>query len=225
MYRDFPCVLCGTDSPDLVCPGCDRDLPRLSGVCARCGVPSPASTCIACVLRPPRWDFLVVPYSFIYPVDKIVHAFKYQGAVFWAPYLAREMARRGLALNIPLPEAFIPVPAHGSRLSERGFNQAVELARGIGRELDIPVITDAVARMGSHAPQVGSSAANRLQNVRGAFTANRRRAFTWHSVAIVDDILTTGATARELGGVLQRLGANQIQVWVVARTPFASRMS
>jgi len=224
MYRDLPCVLCGAGCHDLVCTGCDGDFPRLNGVCGRCGLPSRASTCIACVLKPPRWDFLVVPFSFAYPVDKIVHAFKYQGSVFWASWLAREMVRRGLAMNIPLPEAFIPVPAHGSRLSERGFNQAVELARGMGRELHIPVITDAVARIGSHAPQVGLSAANRVKNMRGAFTANARRAFPLHRVAIVDDILTTGATARELAGVLQRMGANQIQVWVVARTHIASRL-
>lgn len=223
MYGDFPCVLCGASCPGLICSGCDRDLPRLTRVCTRCGLSSPASTCIACVLSPPRWDLLVVPYSFTYPVDKIIHAFKYQGSVFWAAYLAREMAQRGLTLNIPLPEALIPVPAHGSRVAERGFNQAVELARGIGRELNIPVIADSFARIGSRLPQVGLSADQRRKNVHGAFAAMGRRELGLRRVAIVDDILTTGATARELARVLRRAGANEIQLWVVARTMIAPR--
>ena len=218
MYSEFPCALCGADCSGLICPGCDGDLPRLTSTCARCGMPSHISVCIACLVKPPPWDCLVVPYSFAYPIDKIIHAFKYQGALFWGSFLAGEIARHGHMLGIPLPEILIPVPAHPHRLAERGFNQAAELARGIGRALDIPVHTGAVARIGSHPPQVGLSASSRRTNVRGAFEV-RSRGPARGRVAIVDDILTTGATAKELTRVLRRAGANQIQVWVIARTP------
>ncbi len=217
MYREFPCALCGAGCVSLICAGCDGDLPRLTSACIGCGLPAPTSVCIACLGRPPCWECLVVPYSFAYPVDKVIHEFKYLGAVFWGGFLAKAVARRGLALETPLPQALVPVPAHPRRLAERGFNQAVELARGIGRELDIPVFTDTVARIGSHPPQVGLSANQRRRNVRGAFAAVGLPPGV-HRVAIVDDILTTGATARELARVLLRSGADQVQVWVVART-------
>ncbi|OGT79891.1 MAG: hypothetical protein A3H91_07235 [Gammaproteobacteria bacterium RIFCSPLOWO2_02_FULL_61_13] len=222
MYREFPCALCGASCADLICRGCDRDLPRLATACNRCGLPSPSPVCVACQVRPPCWECLVVPYTFAYPIDKVIHEFKYFGSVFWGAFLAREMVRRGLASGTPLPEALVPVPAHPHRLADRGFNQAVELARGIGRELDIPVLTDKIVRVGSHPQQVGLTANQRRKNVHGAFAAAGRDVVTGR-VAIVDDILTTGATAKEMAKVLLRSGANEIQVWVVARTPKALR--
>ncbi len=222
MYSEFPCALCGADCSGLICPGCDGDLPRLTSTCARCGMPSQISVCIACLVKPPPWDCLVVPYSFAYPIDKIIHEFKYRGSVFWGSFLAGEIVRRGQLLDIPLPEILVPVPAHPRRLAERGFNQAVELARGIGRALAIPVHTGTVARIGSHPPQVGLSAGQRRMNVRGAFEVMGRD-LARGKVAIVDDILTTGATATELTRVLRRSGADQIQVWVVARTSIMPR--
>jgi len=219
---EFPCPLCGAACRALICRGCEDDLPRLGSVCTRCGLPSPISVCIACQVNAPRWERLVAPFSFTYPIDRIIHQFKYLGSVFWRGFLSAEMARRGLALNIPLPEVLIPVPAHPRRLAERGFNQAVELARGIGRELDIPVLTDTVRRIGLHPPQVGLNAIQRRRNVCGAFSTSGRD-FAVGKVGIVDDILTTGATAGELVRLLQRAGVAQVQVWVVARTPTAMR--
>lgn len=164
----------------------------------------------------------MVPYTFAYPMDKVIHEFKYFGSVFWGAFLAREMARRGLATCTPLPEALVPVPAHPRRLADRGFNQAVELACGLGRELGIPVLTDKIVRVGSHPQQVGLTANQRRMNVHGAFATTGRGVVSGR-VAIVDDILTTGATAKEMAKVLLRSGANQVQVWVVARTPKALR--
>ena len=223
MYREFPCALCGADCPSLLCPGCNGDLPRLTTACTRCGLPSQGSVCAACVVKPLRWENMVVPFSFAYPIDKIIHEFKYLGAVFWGSFLAREVARRSLFLNVPRPEALIPVPVHPRRLAERGFNQAVELARGIGSELDIPVLSGALARVGSRAPQVGLSASERRKNVRGAF-ATVGGTLAARRVAIVDDILTTGATGNELARILLRRGVHHVQIWVVARTPISQRL-
>ena len=217
MYASFPCALCGTDYSGLLCRGCHRDLPGLTLACTRCGLPSPSPVCAGCLVKPPLWQHLVAPFSFAYPMDKIIHEFKYSGAVFWGSFLAAAVVRQGLALNVPLPEALIPVPMHPRRLAERGFNQAMELARGIGRELDIPILSGALARTECRLPQVGLSADKRRKNIRGAFSATLDR-FSQRSIAIVDDILTTGATANELARVLRRIGVAQIQVWVVART-------
>ena len=217
MYREFPCALCGEEGRRLVCSACCSDLPRLMLVCARCGLPSHNSVCAACLVNPPRWQHLVAPFSFAYPIDKIIHAFKYSGAIFWHSFLAAEMVRRGLTLKVPIPDVLIPVPMHPRRLADRGFNQALELARGIGREMDVPILAGATARTESGLPQVGLSAGKRWQNIRGAFTATLSDAAP-RSVAIVDDILTTGATANELAQVLRRTGIKKIQVWVVART-------
>lgn len=217
-YAEFPCALCQADTRGLLCLGCRRDLPRLIPACVRCGMPSTGSTCVACVVNPPLWQYLVAPFLFAYPIDKIIHEFKYLDAVFWGAFLAREMAHRGLALTVPLPEVLIPVPVHPKRLVERGYNQALELARGIGSELNIPVSPGIVVRAEPRIPQVGLSSRQRRKNIRGVFTLTRKTIFA-RRVAIVDDILTTGATATELARILRRTGVEEIQVWVAARTP------
>jgi ComF family protein len=109
------------------------------------------------------------------------------------------------------------MPLHRSRLRERGFNQAVELARPLARRLAVPLAADLVQRVRPGRPQSGLEKSRRRANVRGAF-ALRRPLDAWH-VAVVDDVLTTGATAAELAGVLKAAGAERVEVWVVARTP------
>jgi ComF family protein len=150
-------------------------------------------------------------------VDRILHGFKYHGQVFWAGWLARQMVRQVLMDGAPLPQALVPVPAHPGSLRERGYNQALELARRVGRCLDIPVDATAVERRDGGVRQARLGARSRRENVLGVFRPAVRPIPAQH-VAIVDDIVTTGATAAALTGALQRAGAHSVQLWVVART-------
>jgi ComF family protein len=116
-----------------------------------------------------------------------------------------------------LPELLIPVPLHSKRLRERGYNQSLEVARVIGRELKIPVDSRVVERAWATPPQLSLAREERLANVRDAFRVPRP--LQARHVAIIDDVVTTGATAGELAGVLHQAGAERVDVWAIARTP------
>ncbi|MBI1731742.1 MAG: ComF family protein [Gammaproteobacteria bacterium] len=218
MPAGLPCALCLGGSAELLCPPCSGDLPRLAGGCRQCGLPVPGNFCASCALSPPPWQRLSAPFSFDYPIDRLVHAFKYHGRVFWAGFLAREMARCVIEKGVPLPDLLIPIPVHPVRLYERGFNQSGELARRIGRRLRIPVLADGLCRIDPRPPMVGLSARQRDRIIRGAFRVTATGLAGLY-VAIVDDILTTGATAGEAARVLRRAGVEKLEVWVAARTP------
>jgi ComF family protein len=162
---------------------------------------------------------LVAPFYFSYPIDRAVYEFKYRGRLSWGRFLASEMAGRVAAREEQLPELLIPIPIHRERLSARGFNQSLELARTIGSKLRIPVAPEALRRTDARSSLVGLNARQRERHVRGAFTTSVQE-IKMRSIAIVDDILTTGATAREAARVLRRARVEVIEVWVGARTLF-----
>jgi ComF family protein len=218
------CVLCGgpgANDRDL-CAGCAADLPRNANPCPRCAEPlppgAPAGTlCARCLRNPPAFDRCRAPYLYAPPADWLIgrlkfHAHLAHGRLLGA-LLADHLADRGGSR----PDLIVPMPLHRSRLRERGFNQAVELARPLARRLAVPLAADLVQRVRPGRPQSGLEKSRRHANVRGAF-ALRRPLEAWH-VAVVDDVLTTGATAAELAGVLKAAGAERVEVWVVARTP------
>jgi ComF family protein len=214
-----PCALCLADAADLLCDGCVADLPRLHGACIRCGALFHERACTACLVDPPPWRQLVAPFHFSYPVDRLVHRFKYEGRLAAGRFLAREMARCVAAAAGSLPDLLVAVPIHPSRLAARGFNQSLELARRLAREFGIPVSADALRRTDARPSLVGLGASERRRHVRGAFALSAP-ALPARRIAIVDDILTTGATAREISRTLAKAGAEHIEIWVAARTPY-----
>lgn len=213
-----PCALCCGSATGVLCPGCRADLPWLDNACPGCGAALHGTQCAACRVKPPPWDRVVAPFWYSYPLDRLVHGFKYQRRLFWGRFLAREMARRITLGGGRLPECLIPVPIHRGRLSVRGFNQSLELGRAVGAELGIRVLAYAVERVDVRPSLVGMNALQRQRLVRGAFRLSRRN-LQAPTVAIVDDILTTGATAGELAGLLVSAGVQRVEVWVAARTP------
>lgn len=214
----WPCALCGAPSRELLCSGCELDLPRPGPLCVSCGLPSPVARCGACCARPSPWDRCIPAYLFEFPMDRILHAFKYRGALFWARHLARGIVRQVSAAGAPLPQGLIPVPVTPARLAGRGYNQALELARHVGSELDIPVIPGRVRRVRAETSQVGLGVAARAANVRGTFVIDGTGPLPGH-VAVVDDLVTTGATAGAVTRLLTASGVIQVQVWTAARTP------
>lgn len=218
MFDESSCVLCGATCRGLLCTGCDAALPRIGAACTTCGLPSAEDPCGACGVAPPQWDRCVAPFLFAYPLDRIVHAFKYHGRIYWARPLALEIVRRTRVVAGALPLALVPVPVTQARLARRGFNQALELSRNVGRELDLPVLADRVLRLRAESSQVGLAAEARRKNVRNAFALDNSSDLPGH-VAIIDDLVTTGSTVGAIASLLKDHGATCVDVWAVARTP------
>jgi ComF family protein len=154
----------------------------------------------------------VVPLAWSFPVDALVSRFKYGGALHYGALLGRLLAAACAGRR---PDGIVPVPLHRTRLAERGFNQALELARPLARSLGAPLLRRCLSPVGATPPQAGLAARQRHRNLRGAFVATHRS--SGHALAIVDDVLTTGSTAAALGCELLRAGAAEVEVWAVAR--------
>lgn len=214
----FPqdCVLCAAPSGDEpLCPGCRGDLPWLGESCPQCAMPSPAGqVCGACLRDAPSFDRTVALWRYAPNADRLVHAFKYGGRLALARLFARELAMR----IDPLPdvEVIVPMPLAKRRLADRGFNQALEIAKHLGRMVRLPVAYRAARRTRETADQTGLAPAERTRNVRGAFSCDA--ALAGRRIAVVDDVMTTGASLDELARTLKRAGAVHVENWVVART-------
>jgi len=213
------CLLCGAPGEaDLdLCPGCRAALPAIGPACRCCGAALEAQgpLCGACLRRPPPFEATLAPYRYASPVDHLIWQLKFRGRLAPARTLGRLLADAGRDREGPLPECLVPVPLHRRRLGERGYNQALELARPVARELGVPLAPRLARRTHATPPQAERSGRERRRNVRGAFTVPQPPAA--RHVAIVDDVVTSGATVAELARALRRAGVERVEVWAVAR--------
>ena len=215
------CTLCGSSgvrARDL-CPGCAEDLPVDKAACIRCGAPLPIpGICGRCQLHPPAFDRTAAAFPYLAPVDAMIKRLKFNGDLHLARLLGSLMADHLGAAGAVLPEVIVPVPLHRRRLRERGFNQALELARPLARRLGVPLDWRHVVRTRATDPQADLPAKLRSGNVKDAFAV--APGFDAQRVAIVDDVMTTGYTVNELAATLRRAGVADISVWVCARAVF-----
>jgi ComF family protein len=214
------CQLCGdpgTDGVDL-CDGCIADLPRNTICCARCALPlaSSAALCGACQRRLPPWDAAWAPFVYGWPLDRLEAGFKFGGDLACGRSLATLW--RDTPLPLDRPGLILPVPLHRQRLRERGYNQALELARPIAHALSVPLRHDVLVRHRASVPQTELDARTRRRNVRKAFALKLTKALPAH-VVIVDDVMTTGATLAECARTVKRAGVLRVDVWALARAP------
>jgi ComF family protein len=218
-YRCLLCGAAGDDGLDL-CRPCAAELPRNQACCARCALPLPqsAALCGQCQRRPPPWDAAWVPFRYAWPLDRLESRFKF-GADLAA---GRVLSSLWLRESPPaaLPEWLLPVPLHIGRLRERGYNQAIELARPLANRLGPLLHIQALIRSRATPAQTELGALARRRNVRGAFTAQPSTSWPAH-VALFDDVMTTGATLGECARVLKRAGVQRVDVWALARAPAA----
>ena len=213
-----PCSLCLAPDPSGrgLCPGCLADLPRLDPCCPHCALPlaTAGQVCGHCQRRPPRFDAAVALFRYAPPVDVLIQGLKFGQALHFAPLFAELLAAR-LAGQRP-PDCILPVPLHPRRQRERGFNQAVEIARPLARRLGSRLELESCVRRRATTPQTGLSAAARRRNLRDAFALARPLA--GRSVAVLDDVMTTGGTLDAIADVLRGGGVEHIEAWVCART-------
>jgi ComF family protein len=203
------CFVCRGAARALLCAECDAELPRLDQpLCPRCALASPGGAlCGRCLREPPAFDATVAALAYEFPADVLVQALKFRGELALAPFLASLMKTEKSV------DCVIPVPLSRERLRSRGYNQAAEIARALpGVKLDV----FACERTRESPPQMELPHDERQKNVRGAFRCTR--SLVGARVAVVDDVMTTGATLDELARTLKGAGALSVTNWVVART-------
>lgn len=210
------CLFCGGAVPDLSCAACTADLPFNDCACPGCAEPQvEALHCAGCLRRPPAFDGAWTAFLQETPIRESIHQLKYGARLVQARWLGQQMAAGLRARRMPLPDLLIPVPLHRGRLWRRGYNQALELTRAIARELGLPVDAHAARRLRATADQIGLSAAARRRNLKNAFVASRD--LSGLHVALIDDVMTTGATLDALARACRQAGAMHIEAWAAAR--------
>ena len=216
------CLLCGAPGAggrDL-CTGCTRDLAINQVCCPRCALPlpAPAPLCGECLNHEPPFASAWAPFVYAHPLDLLEARFKFGADLAAGRVLSTLMIER-LPVDAPeRPALLIPIPLHAKRLRERGYNQALELARPLAKAFAIPLRADALLRTRETPPQTGLDAKTRRRNLRGAFALGTDAKLPTH-VALLDDVMTTGATLRECTRMLHRAGVTRVDVWALARAP------
>ncbi len=212
------CVACGMASGESnLCLPCTAELPRNQHACRQCGLRLSIHTdsiCGNCLKNPPPWRFGIAGLDYQFPVDHLVCRFKFSRDLACGHVLGMQLIAAIKRGNHPSPEVIVPVPLHRSRHFSRSFNQAELLARQISKALQIPVLPNLLRRIRRTRAQTGLDARERRKNTRGAFSS-RQTGFS--HVALVDDVMTTGATLAECTRTLQRSGVACVSAWVAAR--------
>jgi ComF family protein len=220
-----PCLLCGLASADyrLLCPECAAALPRLSHecyLCSCCALPlgSDASLCGKCLHKPPAFSQSSIAFRYAHPLDSLIQQFKYRRQLSSGKLLANLLA--DTCQHSERPDFLVPAPMHWRKRWQRGFNQSELLAHWVGKALSIPVLP-ACKQTRHHHSQKGLGRRERLKNQRESFALNTAAIhhLTGKHIALVDDVVTTTATARALSELLINAGAQCVDIWALARTP------
>ncbi len=213
------CFLCGAASDDaLLCSSCLADLPRLSAErCPICALPTPdADICGACLKQAPHFDATEAIWRYEFPIDRMIQSLKYSRRLASADFFGEALAAlsgNGFKSAAP-PDVILPVPLSTKRLAQRGFNQSVEIARPLARQLGVPLELKRIRRRDT-APQTGLPWKERAKNIRHAFECGID--LGGKTVLVVDDVMTTGATLDELARTLKAHGAARVENRVLAR--------
>ena len=220
------CLLCDepAEAEMPICVACEAEMPWLGEHCQTCALPLPEAglTCDGCLLEPPAYEQVAVPWRYDFPVDSLITRFKHNAKWPFGHLLADVLSQylqHRFDEDLPRPDALLPVPLAAKRLRQRGFNQAAMLARWLSRQLDLPCEENVVRRIQDTSAQQDLDAKARKRNLRNAFALTTDAHVKGRHLALVDDVLTTGATAQALARLLMNAGAVRVDVYCLARTP------
>lgn len=216
------CLVCdepGWADRDL-CRACATALPWNRQACGRCALPLAVDdgVCGVCLRRAPPFQRARAPFTYGFPLDRLLPRLKFHGDLASARLLAELfVAALPPDWREQGPQALLPVPLHRTRLSQRGYDQALELARLVAARTGLPLLANALQRSRATAAQTELGAGARRRNVRGAFVL--RTTMLPPRVALLDDVMTTGATLGECARLLRTAGCEHIEAWCIARAP------
>lgn len=222
------CAVCRSWSHQTVCADCllryASPVPRCWTCAARLPpalAGEPRALCGRCLVRPPPLDRAVAALDYRFPWDGLLQHFKYHQALELRATLLERVNAALDAADVATPDWLLPVPLSPERLRERGYNQSQELARALARRRGLRCEPGMLLRVRHNERQAALKLDARAANVRGVFAVDPLRAqqLRGSSVAVLDDVMTSGATLFELARVLLQAGVMSVQAWVVARTP------
>lgn len=214
-----PCSLCLMQAAENtgLCKGCMAHLPwHTEPTCPRCALPSlQGLMCGHCLAHSPSFDRTIASLRYSYPMDCLIQQFKYGQQLALARTFAALIARHPSLLNVR-PDVLIAMPLHPQRLQARGFNQSHEIAKHLSRDLDIPLLGHVCHRIKLSPPQATLPIKQRRENMQGAFACTDR--LDGLHIALLDDVMTTGASFEALAKTVKRAGAREVSCWALART-------
>jgi ComF family protein len=217
------CEVCRSWADAALCSACVARFAAPRTRCARCGLGlgAAAPACSACLREPPPFQHTVCVADYGFPWDRLIADFKFHGRAELAGVLAERLAAAVQGAATPQPDTVVAVPMSAVRLAQRGYNQAWELARRVAAALALPASATLLMRPVDTAHQIELGRVERQRNLRNAFMVDppQRTAVQGRRMALVDDVMTTGATAHAAAEALLRAGAAAVDVWVLARTP------
>lgn len=215
------CLLCKTVTTKLlICEHCFQNLPWINPeVCLICANPLSGNNlhhqCGQCQQQPPAYDNTFAAFYYCFPIDRLILGLKFSNKLVYAKLLAHLFCLK-YQNSINKPDFIIPIPLHPTRMKQRGFNQSHEIAKIIAKKLQIPVIANACERILDTQPQLALPAKLRTKNVRKAFQV--KQPIPAQTIAIVDDVVTTGSTVQELAKLLKKQGVKRVDIWCCAKT-------
>ncbi len=219
----FPvyCPLCleRSSAGYVLCRYCLEELPALAGGCPICSSRVPVhhnGPCRQCRLCKPSFSHVFAPFHYAPPINQLIRDMKYQAQIQYIGTLAKLLAHAAEDAGVPRPDYFLAVPLHRKKFIMRGFNQSLEIALKLGRQLGIPVLRGCLRKTRAGPPQTALPLRRRLTNPKGSFVVHHFPPA--RHVTIVDDVMTTGSTANEVARVLRQHANMQVSVWVVAKT-------
>lgn len=218
------CILCeGASQRHLdLCQSCEIELPWLGSHCSCCALPLPeykqAALCGNCLQRPPNFHKCFCALRYDFPVDRLIAGFKHRRKLTFGAVLCNLWLKQCHSQLDTKPDALVPVPIHWRRRLARGFNQSLFIANELGADLNIPIYHAIQHPKATHSQQ-GLNAAERRKNLRQAFTFSKAYNIKGKHLAVIDDVVTTTATANTVAAILARNGAARVDIWCLARTP------
>lgn len=221
LFLPYTCMVCnsiGSGQQDL-CELCYNDLPWLKTACQHCAQPladTKTISCGHCIKYPPFFDRTLALFHYRLPIDQFIIRLKFRNKLLYGKLLGELFLEKLTLLdNKEKPDLILPVPLHKARLCERGFNQALEIARPIAKAMKIPIANTLAQRIRHTEAQSLIPADQRYKNIKNSFVITENLAGKY--IAIIDDVMTTGHTVNELSKALRNAGAAKIDVWCCAR--------
>ena len=215
------CFLCSSHEGSALglCKACLNDLPWHHALqCPQCALLSNGLTCGSCLNAPSHFDATQALFTYTFPIDSLLQHYKYKDMLHLADTFASLLSEKKLS-NPNLTkktDLIIPMPMHHARLKERGFNQALEIARIVAKNIRVKLDYTSCQRIKLTPPQASLPLKERTQNIRGVFNCTQN--LQGLNIALVDDVMTTGASLNELAKTLKKAGAAHVECWVIART-------